>query len=201
MKPNDSHAAGRGRRGGRAAFTLVELLVVIAIIAILIGLLPPAVQKVREAAARTQCQNNLKQHGLAIHNHNDVMGRIPEGWVVNPAVAGSPSPAWGWGTLILPYVEQDPLYNFLAPVLIAPFPAMPAPTATNGYQTRLKVFRCPSDPGQDINVAHNNYGRSNYVINREVSGPNVGNLPAYMAIQQIADGSSNTILVGERDSV
>jgi prepilin-type N-terminal cleavage/methylation domain-containing protein/prepilin-type processing-associated H-X9-DG protein len=185
----------------RKAFTLIELLVVIAIIAILIGLLLPAVQKVREAAARTTCQNNFKQFGLGMHNFNDVNGRLPEGWVVNPAVANTPSPGWGWGTLILPFIEQDPLYNFLAPVLVAPFPQMPAPTATNGYQTRLKIFRCPSDPGTDINVAHNNYGRSNYVINREVSGPAVNNLPAHMAIQQIADGSSNTILVGERDSV
>jgi prepilin-type N-terminal cleavage/methylation domain-containing protein len=195
-------------RSIRPAFTLIELLVVIAIIAILIGLLLPAVQKVREAAARTQCQNNLKQMGLAFHNYNDTVGHIPEGWVVNPAAAGTPNPGWGWATLILPYIEQDNLFNLIAPVLVAPFPAMPA--ANNNplglpvppLQMKVKVYRCPSDSApSDINALHNNYGRSNYAINREVSGPNVSNLPAFLAIQQIADGSSNTILVGEKDSV
>jgi prepilin-type N-terminal cleavage/methylation domain-containing protein len=123
---------GRGRR----AFTLIELLVVIAIIAILIALLLPAVQQAREAARRTTCRNHLKQLVLALHNYHDTARRFPFGWDTRGA---------GWSAMILPQIDQAPLYNSLI------FQESgPGNWAANGSPneaacgTRLDVFRCPS---------------------------------------------------------
>ncbi len=180
----------------RSGFTLIELLVVIAIIAILIGLLVPAVQKVREAAARTQCSNNLKQLALAMHMYQDTYKKLPAGWVTS--YAAHPSPGWNWSLILLPYIEQTPLYNSIAPDISTPGGA-PTPAANPLLLTVVPIYQCPSDGSQTINGNFHGYGKNNYVINRWVLGPDSNGNPARMAVQTIPDGSSNTILIGERD--
>jgi prepilin-type N-terminal cleavage/methylation domain-containing protein/prepilin-type processing-associated H-X9-DG protein len=182
-----------------AGFTLIELLVVIAIIAILIGLLVPAVQKVREAAARAQCQNNLKQIGLALHAYHDVYKHFP------PATSGSTG-RWGWGTAILPYLEQGNLYRQLNPPdpynnsAATAMPAVTDPTRGPLLQARIPIYLCPSDPDDNNpNVSFQNYGKSNYVAMAGVLDA-AGSGRDKTRVHAIPDGSSNTFLVGERDS-
>jgi prepilin-type N-terminal cleavage/methylation domain-containing protein len=144
----------------RSAYTLIELLVAIAIIAILVGLVVPAVQKIREAANRLRCTNNLKQIGLAIHNYHDSNGHFPPSYLWTdhglPAGGGGigkvfdrppPSsfiqqnwPGWGWAALLLPYLEQDNLYRTID--LTAPTVGAQGATART---TALRVFTCPTD--------------------------------------------------------
>ena len=143
----------------RRAFTLIELLVVIAIIAVLIALLLPAVQQARESARRTQCKNQLKQIGLALHNYHDTfITTLPPGyiWAANTtAGVGTFSNGFGWGTMILPYIDQAPLYNTFANaatnhpninlgLIMDSAARVPNP---GSVESVLSSQRCPSDPG------------------------------------------------------
>ena len=138
-------------------FTLIELLVVIAIIATLIALLLPAVQQAREAARRSQCKNNLKQLGIALHNYHDTHSSFPAGyysygtsngsgpaWAAIDPATWDAAPGWTWGTMLLPYMDQAPLYNALNLNL-------PCWDLANlsAAQTKLPVFLCPSSSGGD----------------------------------------------------
>jgi prepilin-type N-terminal cleavage/methylation domain-containing protein/prepilin-type processing-associated H-X9-DG protein len=163
----------------RRGFTLIELLVVIAIIAILVGLLLPAVQKVRAAAARAQCQNNLKQMGLAMHNYHDVYHAFP------PAFARGSN--WGWAVWLLPFIEQDNLSAALGP------------THTNLTLSLLttqplKVYTCPSDPGPALHPYYGGFAKSDYVVSEQVSDGG-----SAIRIADVTDGTSNTLMIGERD--
>ncbi|MCI0455749.1 MAG: DUF1559 domain-containing protein [Gemmataceae bacterium] len=171
----------------RRAFTLIELLVVIAIIAVLIGLLLPAVQKVREAANRMSCSNNLKQIGVAMHNYHDTFGKLPPGM-------GHYGCCWGtWPMAIMPYIEQDNMWKLYVNYNGSDIRGKPA-SNTNGWRygsgtnrtlvtsQQIKVLTCPSDTNGELfsGMTHHNYGvnygNTNY-YGTTVSGIPFGGAP------------------------
>lgn len=206
-------------------FTLIELLVVIAIIAILIALLLPAVQQAREAARRTQCKNNLKQIGLALHNYHDIYNNFPIGGQRDPVNAGAVE-MWGWGASILPQLEQNSLFNGLGIGQRRLTEVLADANLRPLLQTPLNGFICPSDPhgpltngggpngnGRSFNgvsgvPAAFRPSKSNYIGNAGYNDPvaygNDATLRGVLhtghlyKLRDITDGTSNTILVGER---
>jgi prepilin-type N-terminal cleavage/methylation domain-containing protein/prepilin-type processing-associated H-X9-DG protein len=128
----------------RAGFTLIELLVVIAIIAILIALLVPAVQKVREAAARTQCQNNLKQIALGIHAYHDAESRLPTSYVASVQLS--------WHVFVLPYLEQGTLFNSMDTKTPGPFDTTPNRNNPHGLE-KVGIYLCPIGPVDKMQTA------------------------------------------------
>ncbi|MDB5305848.1 MAG: hypothetical protein JWO38_50 [Gemmataceae bacterium] len=195
-------------RRSRRGFTLIELLVVIAIIAILIGLLLPAVQKVRESAARLKCSNNFKQISLALHNCNDVNGRLPP-------MAGTFGGAY-YAPLffhLLPYIEQQNVWT-AATISGFVWPNWHSPSPTGGYlrQTAIATYKCPSDPSMN-NGLDWAPGDSSYAGNFQVFGsqsplPKSNNWqvlePFYDGKARIpstfADGTSNTVVFADKYS-
>ncbi|MEW4526946.1 DUF1559 domain-containing protein [Maioricimonas sp. JC845] len=149
----------RSRTSSRSrGFTLIELLVVIAIIAILIALLLPAVQQAREAARRSQCKNNLKQIGLALHNYHDTHRTFPPanvvGWAWIDSCPEGTCAHWSWGAMILPMLDQGAQYNLLE-VGDVPLPDATSDAAKLEVMRKpLSVFRCPSDIGPATNREH-----------------------------------------------
>jgi prepilin-type N-terminal cleavage/methylation domain-containing protein len=204
-------------------FTLVELLVVIAIIGILVALLLPAIQAAREAARRSECINNLKQIGLALHNYHDTLGTFPPGRMSCDGWTGGPCAGKNWvqkpGTsgfvMLLPYLELQSLYDSFGGFQAgAVYPTSPpnnnwrTPEVDQAMKTRPEVYVCPSDTSRPMRgsdatssyaFVHGSRGPSYGMSQTELKHGNTGvfNYLGTYTMQEIIDGTSNTMLVGE----
>jgi len=198
---------------GPPGFTLVELLVVIAIIGILIALLLPAVQAAREAARRSQCTNNLKQFGVALHNYHDVSNALPPAFLTKYVGTTLTTSSWGWGSLVLPFVEQKSLFDVIRPGEGTFYAAVSDATKRAAMQVGLAAYTCPSDlqkpKGTNPSRLVNTYetAASNYVANNSsddylaADDGDIGGvfIPDHsVRFGDIFDGLSNTIALGER---
>jgi prepilin-type N-terminal cleavage/methylation domain-containing protein/prepilin-type processing-associated H-X9-DG protein len=191
----------------RKGFTLIELLVVIAIIAILIGLLLPAVQKVREAAARIKCQNNLKQLGLAMHNYHDVNTVLPPAYADRTGIPSGNFHRWSSFALVSPYLEQTAIYNKLdlnQSLYSAP-PETPGvllrPVHAPWVALKIPIFLCPSDVRMEVQPG---WAAANYMVNagdgaNGETAPGTGPIfqNARINLLAITDGTSNTAMIAE----
>ena len=221
MSPRPAIRPGNPAPRRRSGFTLIELLVVIAIIAILVSLLLPAVQQAREAARRSQCQNNLKQLGLALHNYHSTYNTFPAGMAGTGALAASTTTNRGrlsWAVPLLPFMDQIALWNQISRPLTVPpppatggtlFPAM-GPDTSNAAYTPWRIqdpaLLCPSDgtAAPDGAIADTNYA-ANWGDNgngNAVAGANAANRGAFgrgvwRGLRDLRDGTTSTILVGE----
>ncbi len=194
-----------GCKSGREGFSLIEVLVVIAIIGLLVALLLPAVQAARESARRSQCLNNLKQHGVALNTYSTSVDAFPIGYIFWPKSSGV-APGWAWSTAILPQLEQGPIYsaiNINVPIDL--------PANITARTSALSIYVCPSDrktgvftrtsqlAGGPIDVTTISYAASQGVSN---SGTGVGMFQPNKSTRprDLKDGASNTIALGERPS-
>ncbi|MCP4785588.1 MAG: DUF1559 domain-containing protein [Fuerstiella sp.] len=200
----------RRRSALKQGFTLIELLVVIAIIAVLVSLLMPAVQQAREAARRTQCKNNIKQLGLAMHNYHGVHRSFPPGWVdQNGGIAAN----WGWCVYIMPMIEQANLYTRLAVGVESLGRSLDNPVKLRLMTKPLPGFRCPSDTAPDVNnqntlrsdngvehaAAISNYiGTNGGAEWRQTDIGGTFGQNSRIRIRDFTDGTSNTLMIGER---
>jgi prepilin-type N-terminal cleavage/methylation domain-containing protein len=202
----------------RRAFTLIELLVVVAIIGILVSLLLPAVQKVRASAARTQCQNNLKQIGIAMHNYQASIGSLPPAFIttVPPAWTGLPAYFFSWSALaeLNPFLEQTAIYNMMdlnQPIYVPPAFNI-SPQNQVAVQQVVKLFLCPSDQMQPVSSGYGEgvIGPTNYAVcvgtGTTRGGPPFGSplnsdgmfmAGKGLSLNDIADGTSNTAMMSE----
>jgi prepilin-type N-terminal cleavage/methylation domain-containing protein/prepilin-type processing-associated H-X9-DG protein len=192
-------------------FTLIELLVVIALIAVLVGLLLPAVQASREAARRAECVNNLKQIGLALQNYHSAHNVLPPGYVSNFDANGvDTGPGWGWATLQLPFIEASPLYAAINLSI-----AIEKPASSTTRVTMLSYSLCPSDPSRTPWTATQRdlmgvpttpicqVAKSNYVGVYGTSDPDLDGDGLFfrnsgIGFPDITDGTSQTLAIGER---